>query len=311
MKNRYFNHKPRVLFVLIMIAGASISVRAIFHYNFHHSALLYVGIPFVIAMLLVLVRSPNENISWKRMYFNRVIDALIIMLGSSVVLFEGFVCVAMFIPIYLVIILLVFVSDFLIRRNRDKGQGSPGIHLFPLLILLSAMEGVNPNLSFDRSEQVRVSRVIPASVAEIKDNLKQPMNLQKPRPWFLHLFPMPYAIKAGTLAAGDVHEVHYRYYRWFFTNVHEGKMLLKILAVENNYIRTEFIEDTSYISHYLHLMSTEIRLDEMRPNNTRVTLRIKYERTLDPYWYFAPVTNYGVNKMAELLMKEVIAHEHY
>jgi hypothetical protein len=86
--------------------------------------------------------------------------------------------------------------------------------------------------------------------------------------------------------------------------------LLKISQVEHNRIKTTFLEDTSYFSNYLRLKGTEILLDEIDSNNTRVTLRIDFERTLDPYWYFSPVSRYGVRKTAEFLITEVIAHEH-
>lgn len=310
MQNRYFNHKSRVLFILMMIACASIGVRALFKYDFHQSALLYIGVPFVIALVLVLLRSPSGNISWKREYLNRLIDAFIIMLGSSVVLFEGFVCVVMFMPIYLVVMLLVFGSDYLTRRAKSKKHGMLSVHIFPLLILLSAVEGVTPKLSFHRNEQVNVTRIVPISITDIKANLLQPMNLQTARPWFLYLFPMPYAIKAGTLSVGDKHELKFRYYRWFVTNVHEGNMLLELSSVEDNYIKTTFVKDTSYISNYLKLKGTEIVMDKIDDNHTRVTLSVQYERTLDPYWYFSPITRYGVTKTAEFLIAEVIAHEH-
>ena len=310
MKNRYFKHKPRMILILITIAIASLGVRALFEYDFHESALLYVGVPFAIALLLILVRSPADEISLSRMHLNKLIDAFIIMLGSSVVLFEGFVCVAMFMPIYLIVLLLVMIADYFSQRARAKGRGSLSMHVFPLVIAFSAFEGVGPQLSLDRNEQVSVTRVVQASIADIKNNLQQPMDLQTSRPWFLHLFPMPYDIKAGTLSVGDVHEIHFRYYRWFVTNVHEGHMSLEISQVERNRIQTRFLEDTSYFSNYLRLKGTEILLDEIDPKNTRVTLRIDFERTLDPYWYFSPVSRYGVRKTAEFLITEVIAHEH-
>ena len=65
----------------------------------------------------------------------------------------------------------------------------------------------------------------------------------------------------------------------------------------------------SYFSNYLRLKGTEILLDELDAHHTRVTLRIDFERTLDPYWYFSPVSRYGVGKAAEFLFSEVIARE--
>jgi len=309
MNNQYFLNKPRFLLILVMIAIASIAVRALIHYDFDKTALLYVGIPFSIAMVLVLVRSPQENVSWKRQYLNRLIDAFIIMLGSSVVLFEGFLCVAMFIPIYLSVILLVFLYDYLTRRARRR-TSTLSVQILPLLIFVSATEGVIPDMNFSRNEQVSISRDIPLSLSEIRHNLIQDIDLHKSRPWLLHLFPMPYAINAGSLNPGDVHEVTFRYYRWFFTNVHQGHLLIELSEVRTDYIRTTFIEDSSYLSHYLRLQGSEILMQPLG-DKTRVTLRISYRRSLDPYWYFSPVTRYGVTQMAELLMKEVIARESF
>ena len=295
-----------------MIALASLAVRVLVHYNFHESALLYVGIPFVIALVLILVR-PVGEVSWKKRYLIRLIDAFIIMLGSSVVLFEGFLCVVMFIPIYLIIMLLMFFFEWMQQRSKSKRmtRSTLSVHVLPVLILLSSFEGVIPEVSFDRNQSVSVTRIVNTSVARIKQNLQQPMDLQTNRPWFLHLFPMPYAIDAGSLNVGDIHEISFRYYRWFVTNVHEGKMLLEISKVEDNRIKTTFLKDSSYISNYLHLKSTEILLDELGPNQTRVTLSINYERTLDPYWYFSPVSRYGISKTADFLITEVLTHERH
>lgn len=310
MQNHHFYNKPRVIFILLMVAAASIGIRALFKYDFAQSALLYIGVPFVIALMLVLLRSPSEEIGWKRVYLNKLIDAFIIMLGSSVVLFEGFLCVVMFMPIYLFVMLVVFGADYFSRRARAKNRGSLSVHAFPLLILLSSFEGVSPEVSLDRNEQVSVTRVVQISMADIRTNLRQPMKLQTSRPWFLYLFPMPYAVKAETLSAGDIHEINFRYYRWFVMNVHEGQMLLEISRVDEDYIKTTFIKDTSYISNYLRLKGTEIILNRVDDNTTQVTLSFSYERTLDPYWYFSPVTRYGVEKTAEFLIKEVIARGH-
>jgi len=308
MKPGIYKHRTRLVFLLIMIALASLGVRLLVGYDFHETALLYVGIPCLIALVLILVR-PTGGVGWKRDYLILSMDGFIIMLGSSVVLFEGFVCVVMFMPIYLIILLLIFILDYFSQRAKAKGRSTLSIHVFPLLIALSAVEGVVPQLSLERDERVSVSRVVQISVADIKHNLLQPMDLQKSRPWFLHLFPMPYEITAGSLNAGDVHEIYFRYYRWFVTNVHEGHMLLEISAVEANRITTTIEEDTSYISNYLRLKGTEILLEEIDANCTRVTLHIDYERTLDPYWYFSPVSRYGIGKTAEFLITEVIAHE--
>lgn len=309
MQNRYFKHKARMVFIFVAIAVASLAVRLLMNYRFHETALLYVGIPFAIALALILLRSPSEDVGWKKKYLNKLIDAFIIMLGTSVVLFEGFVCVVMFMPIYLVVILLMFIIDFATQHANKHSHSRLSMHILPVLIVLSSLEGVVAPLSFERDEHVVVTRVVRASVAEIQHNLLQSMDLQKSRPWFLRLFPMPYAIKAGSLSPGDVHEIHFRYYRWFVTNMHEGRMLLQISEASEKRIKTRILEDSSYIANYLRLKGTEVVLQKIDDSRTRVTLRVDFERTLDPYWYFAPVERYGIGKTAEFLITEVIARE--
>ncbi len=291
------------------MAILSITVRILIEYNFHTTSLLYVGIPFVTAIILILIRSPQESTNFKQRYKNRIIDAFIIMLGSSILLFEGFVCVVMFMPIYLIVIMIMFIVNLRRERAKIQNKNNLAVHILPIIIILSAFEGVSPQLSFDRYEHVSASKVVNASIADIKNNLTLPMNLQTSRPWFLNLFPMPYDIKAGTLSPGDVHEIHFKYYRWFFTNLHKGRMLLEISEVENNRIKTTFLDDTSYIANYVKLNGTEINMSPIDDGHTKITLTISFERKLDPYWYFAPVERYAIKKTAEFLITEVIARD--
>ena len=38
-----------------------------------------------------------------------------------------------------------------------------------------------------------------------------------------------------------------------------------------------------------------------------VTISVNYDRKLDPAWYFQPLQEYGVTKMAEFLIEELMA----
>ena len=85
-------------------------------------------------------------------------------------------------------------------------------------------------------------------------------------------------------------------------------MRLQLTAIDRDYIKATYMEDSSYIANYLKLKHSEIFLEAIHAQRTRVTLRISYERTLDPYWYFSPITRYGIGKTAEFLISEVIGH---
>jgi len=303
--NKYKNRRRNIL-ILCMIGGASLLIRLLFHYNFERSALLYVGIPFLIAVALLFIERPVQTQNWKRRYVNISVMSLVIMLGSSIVLFEGFVCVVMFMPIYFAILLLVFLFEGL-ARHRKKQRGKSYVQLLPLLILVTTFEGVVPEFSFEREYEVSKEKIISADVAAIKQQLLQPIELNKSRNWLLSLFPMPYHISAETLKAGDIHTIDFIYHRWFFTNTHEGSMQLEISAVEENYIRTRFVNDTSYIANYLLLHGTEIKFEPLPNGQTKVSLKIAYHRFLDPVWYFGPVQEYAVGAMAQFLLDEVVS----
>lgn len=292
--------------VLIMIASSSILIRLLMEYKFDKSALLYVGIPFMLSLVLAYFTPRQEALSWKEKYWRGMRTSLIIMLGSSVILFEGFICVAMFLPIYLFIVMVGFVCEAVDQRARKKHRKNLPIHLLPLLIFASALEGTMTELSQDRFNRVTQSRVVNLSIAELQENLRKPIELGTDMPWFLALFPMPYQVDAETLQVDDIHRIDYRYQRWFFTNTHEGSVQLRIAEVNEQRVRTQVINDSSYISNYLTLHGTEIEFKPLNRSITQVTLHIDYDRNLDPAWYFGPLQQLGVEQAANYLLDQVI-----
>lgn len=121
--------KRDYLVVTVLIVVFSVGFRLLNDYNFHTSALLYVGFPFLIGIVLLLFTGRCRRENWKVRYWNHTRAALIVMLVSSVVLFEGFLCVLMFMPIYFGVIFLCFFIEFLYRRC-SKSQTSTLRHYF-------------------------------------------------------------------------------------------------------------------------------------------------------------------------------------
>ena len=302
--------RNRRIFILLFIGVISLLIRALAHYDFDRSALLYIGVPYLVAIALMFVDTSNDGTNWKKTYFNAAIRSLVIMLGSSIILFEGFLCVVMFMPIYFLVILLAFLFEALGRYHSKKTMGKTHVHVLPLLIIVGALEGVTPSLSFDRQYSITREKVINASVEQIKHQLTKPMDLQKSRAWLLALFPMPYNIEAGTLKAGDIHTIDLRYHRWFVTNTHQGSMRLQLDKVTDTDIHTSFIQDNSYISNYMKLHGTHLKFTSITPTKTKVSLTIKYQRLLDPSWYFGPLQEYAIGKSALFLLDEVITPKH-
>lgn len=297
-----FRSPAFIVFCIIVVA--SVAMHLILRSDLNGSALLYVGVPTVIAGLLILTDSKKPSTSWKRRTLSLMKYSLIIMLASSAVLFEGFLCVVMFMPIYFGIILII--SFVRMAYEHSKSRNKMHFHILPLILVVAALEGTHPELSFNRYNEVTSTKVVNLSINQIKQNLIKPVDLDQNRNWFLALFPMPYQFEANSLTEGEVHTIHYRYHRWFVTNTHEGYTKIKVAEVSDNKVRMDIIEDTSYTSNYINAHGTEINLTPIDGKTTQVELTVKYERLLDPAWYFDPLQRYATGLLGEYLIGVMI-----
>jgi hypothetical protein len=298
----------RVLNIILITAVFATAVRLLISLELANTALLYLAIPYSIALVLAFFRRRQPTDSIPKKYAFLIMDSLIIMLASSLVLFEGFICVLMFMPIYFVVVLIAFAFESLaFRLSMRSDKSKLNAQFLPLLLLIFSLEGVSTDLSFPRSNTVSASQIVSKTPQQIQHNLLKPMHLETDRHWFLSIFPMPYQVDAGSLNRGDIHTIHYRYKRWFFTNIHEGVLTLSIEQVSPNKIKTRILDDTSYLSNYMALKGTEITLQPLANGATKVTISVSYDRKLDPAWYFQPLQEYGVTKMAEFLIEELMA----
>ncbi len=97
-------HAPRynksIKLILLIVLSAT-AVRLLIDTKLDHSSLLYLGIPFLVSMALLFMTSKErEKIDYKTGYANLLRDSVIVMLASSLILFEGFLCVLLFMRIY-------------------------------------------------------------------------------------------------------------------------------------------------------------------------------------------------------------------
>lgn len=299
------NNRTRNILILMLIGATSIFIRLLYSYEFEKSALLYVGIPFFVAVFLLSILKKPQLTTLGSHYIYVSKWSLIVMLGTSIILFEGFVCVVFFMPIYFFILFLMYLFQIMVHRLHDKKKTTLHAHLLPVLIALSAFEGAVPTFNFQRDYSVTRELIIDASTEQIKAQLIKPMMLDVERNWLLNLFPMPTDIDAQSLSTGDVHTINFVYHRWFIANTHSGAMTLELTEVSDDYIKTTFLKDVSYISNYLDLKGTEIHFVKYDNQHTKVLLTIHYTRFLDPSWYFGPLQEYAIGQTAELLLSEL------
>lgn len=287
---------------LLILGGAVLFLRLLLWTDTFHSSLLYIAWPFGLSMVLYYCTPHTDASSWKRRFWNNLRVSLIFLLASSIILMEGYVCVLMFMPIFFIGVLISFVAYYLLDRY---GKGSLNAHIIPLVVALISLEGVTDATTFNRYNEVIHSQIVQSSISDIKQRLEKPEKPKAARHWMLSIFPMPKTIGTVSLGEGEIRTYEFEYHRWFATNTHKGNIQVTFVNVEYNRFKTK-IEDTSYIAGYMKIHDTELTLDPISENETRVTLKIAFDRMIDPIWYFEPLQRFVVEKGAEYFVKNLL-----
>jgi hypothetical protein len=300
--------QPRWIYWLFVIGISVFAVRMVSDSYFRSSAMLYIGVPFLVAVLVhqFLPRFPSERKS--RRILNHLRDATVVMFATSAILLEGFLCVLLFLPIYWFVTLIILAAQ--VSQEREEKKAKLRAFIVPAFVLAMSLEGTTQSLSFNREHQITRSIIVAADVAELKANLAKPLTFDGQRNWFISLFPMPDRAITGSLQQGDIHKLHFTYRRWFFTNLQQGEMHIKLAQVSDNLIKTEIVRNDSYLSHYMQIDGTKLLFEPLNDRQTRVTLTVQYTRLLDPAWYFGPLQHYAVEKSADYLLKHVVDPNH-
>jgi hypothetical protein len=290
----------RIIFIIAVIA---IVIRLILDSRFATSALLYLAVPFVVSVLIHQFIPYETDDTRSRQLFNHLRDATVVMLATSFILFEGFICVLMFMPIYYLCALIHYAF------TRSQDFTTMKVVVVPVVIAVLSLEGMFPVTSLPRKAQATHVAVVDGSIAELKANMAAPIAFEGERNWFLSIFPLPVSVDAGSLNAGDVHRLDFIYKRWFYTNVHKGSFALEISDVGPDFVRTTVIENTSYLASYVQIDGTQVQFRELAGGQTEVSLTVNYHRKLDPAWYFGPLQNYAFERSAAYLIDTVIARK--
>jgi len=302
---------PKWIHVFLLVAPSFLVIRLIHTTGYEHTALLYLGVPYLVAVALLYLTPDPKGDGAFRWFMRHLRNSLIIFLGTSALLMEGFVCVLMFMPIYYAVLILVWLSYRLDERRIREHGASRKLHsgALAIVLVLASLEGVTGALSFNREESITRSVIVQQTPEELRRNMAQPIDFTEDRHWFLRIFPLPSGVEAGSLEAGDLHTVHFTYHRWFVTNTHVGEMKLRLKEVHDDRMVTKVESNTGYLAGYMKLHGTEVRFEPAGDSATRVSLTVHYRRLLDPVWYFGPLQRFAAGESAEYLIRTVIARD--
>lgn len=299
--------KPVWIRYLLVLGAVTLLTRLVLDSRFATTSFFYCLVPYLVGVILyVFIPQPTGWTRTKR-FARHLLATVVVMLASSALLFEGFICVLFAAPIYIIFAMLaIALTPDKTDPDRFKKSDVFRVSLVPLAVIILSVEGLTDTTSFPREESITRTHILNLTPAEIHANLARPVHLDAKRSAFLSIFPMPERVDAPKFAQGETHKAFFTYRRWGFTNVHKGETHLHMKTVTPLLIETEVTQDTSYFSHYLTVHGTKIEMTPQADGTTEVSLTIRYRRELDPAWYFGPMQRKAIGESADYLLTHII-----
>lgn len=290
MSETFTKDRLRLLFVVLCIGLTGFIFQLLRERGLNNSALLYIGIPFLLALGLCFTQKSKSTIG------ATIKGLTIAILLSAPVFGEGFVCIIMASPIfYTIAIITAAIVDRIRNHSREKKtQGKIQLALFSVFMSTLMVEGTHESLSFPRAQEVTYSKVIEASTEDIKAKLAAPLTFDTPTPIFLKLFPFPVKMQGKGLNVGDQRRLDFVYKKWITFNEQKGSMVFRIVEASKLHYQFDAPYDSSYLNNYLTFKGADILLEPINKEATKVTWTIRYQRKLDPAWYFGPMQKYAM-----------------
>ena len=134
--------------------------------GFGHTSLMFVGIPVVLAIILVLAPTPRSATG---SILRGMTLALLIV---APLVGEGYLCILLASPLFLAVGLVVGVLVDSSRANRSTTLSCIAIVFLPL-----SLEGIVPQLTHNRTQSVEATQMVNASAAQIEAALAQSPNI--------------------------------------------------------------------------------------------------------------------------------------
>jgi hypothetical protein len=264
----------RILAGIVAVVGVVAFVAAVTTGR-QDSALLFVGLPVLLAVVLVLLPGRTTH--------GRVFTTTtVVLLLAAVAFHEGAICVVLAAPlVYLVVHLTTMLVQAVRRANR------PYVLLPVPLLLLSGIEGTSPSLRVAPDQVVEVSRVVAMIPAAVYGHLvagPHPTELRSV-PLRLLGMPTPEQVVGDGLDPGD---------RWLFhypgsTHGPGGHTVAQVSGRTGDRIDFTVVQDNAITARWFRWENASIAWQPAGAGHTRVTLRMAFRRGLDPSWYFGPL----------------------
>jgi hypothetical protein len=274
--------------VMAFVAGALI-YKFLMHERLGHTSAMFLGLPAMLAILLALM--PKAKSATGAILKGITLFLLIV----APLVGEGYLCIVIASPLFYLVGALIGV---LVDHFRAKRTATLSCVVLVLLPICS--EGVIPQVTFDRSQMVEVTRMVNEPVGEVEARLGRSPRVGTPIPAAYKVgFPRPLAAWGEGLAVGDLRTIR-------FSGAEgdpEGNLVMRVSERRQGYARFEAVSDGSKLTQWLRWRDSVVTWNAVDAGHTRVTWRIDYERGLDPAWYFGVWERVCVTEAAKFLIE--------
>lgn len=280
------------VFWVLGISAAGFMYRVLVFDRLEQTALLFVGIPVLLAVVLVSTPKAKTTVG-------SVLKATTLaLLLSAPLLGEGFICIVMAAPIFYAVAMIVAALINFVKKRAAK----PKQAILPCLVLIAflpmSLEGTHPALSFHRDEEVTARRMVAASPQAVENALRFSPRIDRALPFYLRMgFPRPTEAHGEGLEPGALRKVHFA-----GGEGHPGDLVLVVTQSSPGHARFRMVSNETKVTHWLDFKEAEIEWHAIG-NQTEVNWTLRYRRLLDPAWYFGPWERYGVWLAADYLIQ--------
>lgn len=296
-------HHSRVALAAIIaaVSVAAMAFRLIVMQGQDQTAALFVGIPALVAVVVIFAVSPR---SAKGVAFKAVTVGLLV---SLIFLGEGVLCVLMSAPLFYGIALVVVLVVEAGRRQFPRHDSRTITCVAALAILPLALEGVTGATTIGRESSVTVTRVVDAPEEAVQRALFETPRFDRTLPPYLRAgFPRP---EMTRIERGPVP-------RWVIRmrggemrldgmEPRAGDLVLALDAVSSRMVRWRAVSDDSHMTHFLRWRESTVTWAPVGAGATSVTWTLTYSRDLDPSWYFGWWERYAASLAADYLITAV------
>ena len=272
--------KSALYLVIGIVFAASVGLRIISNNNFEQTSLLFIGLPTLIALLIV--RYIDKPSSAYGIAFKAITLFLLI---AGIAFGEGIICIIMAAPLfYGVTFLLIAIFKFF-QKDEEEDNILHISLLIPIALLIGQAGDFN---EIPMTETVVTSKTV--SNASI-DNLNRNPDFELDLPMFFQSgFPKPLSFEGDGLTIGDTREIKFE-----STTKGIGSLVLEVQKIDETSIIFGIQSDNSHIAHWLTWKKIEVSIKPLNETESIVTWTSHYSCDLAPHWYFGRMERFAVD----------------